>query len=255
MATNAWIELPLQDNLGTVTSIGIADGSTVPLFGITGSPVTTSGTITLTLQNQSANTILSGPTTGAAAQPTFRALVAADLPAMSYTIYLIAAGANNGFAANGLDLSGTNSPSATAYGTAPQSFGGLDFTVGSPTATQGLTHFRLPSDWTGNIDIVLFWFSGSTSTNSVVWTVATAFVADAVGLLAPTYNTTQNIIKANNAVANTRNSAALANITQTGAAAGSTMFLKIGRNPTNGSDTLAATATLLGIELTYRRKQ
>ena len=33
------------------------------------------------LASQSANTVFSGPTTGAAAAPTFRALVAADIPA------------------------------------------------------------------------------------------------------------------------------------------------------------------------------
>lgn len=70
---------------GTVTSVGLADGSTVPLFGISGSPVTTTGTLTFTLQTQSANLVLAGPTTGAAAQPTFRALVAADIPTGNLT--------------------------------------------------------------------------------------------------------------------------------------------------------------------------
>ena len=34
---------------------------------------------------RSANTILSGPTTGSAAAPTFRALVAADIPSIAHT--------------------------------------------------------------------------------------------------------------------------------------------------------------------------
>jgi hypothetical protein len=83
-----------------------------------------------------------------------------------------------------------------------------------------------------------------------VWTVATTCIADTEGLLAPTYNATQSVAKANNATANTRNSASITSITTTGCAAGETLFLKIGRD---GSDTLAATATLLGVELTYRR--
>jgi len=62
---------------GTVTSVGLAAPSQ---FGVAGSPVTSSGTITITWNNQSANAVLAGPTTGAAAAPTFRALVPADYP-------------------------------------------------------------------------------------------------------------------------------------------------------------------------------
>lgn len=65
---------------GTVTSVALADGSTTPIYSISGSPVTTTGTLTETLVTQAANTVFAGPTTGSAAQPTFRALVAADIP-------------------------------------------------------------------------------------------------------------------------------------------------------------------------------
>jgi len=65
---------------GTVTSVALSDGSTTPVYTISGSPVTVSGTLTFTLKTQSANLVLAGPTTGAAAQPTFRLLVAADIP-------------------------------------------------------------------------------------------------------------------------------------------------------------------------------
>ena len=49
-------------------------------FSVAGSPITTTGTFAVTKATQSANLIFSGPTTGAAAAPTFRALVAADIP-------------------------------------------------------------------------------------------------------------------------------------------------------------------------------
>lgn len=64
---------------GTVTSVGL---SAPVQFNVTGSPVTTSGTLALAWTNQSANTVLAGPSSGAAA-PTFRALAAGDLPAIS----------------------------------------------------------------------------------------------------------------------------------------------------------------------------
>lgn len=75
----------LLDNLsnasgsGTVTSVALADTSTTPLFNISGSPITSSGTLDFALKTQSANIILAGPTTGSAAQPTFRSLVIGDL--------------------------------------------------------------------------------------------------------------------------------------------------------------------------------
>ncbi len=63
---------------GTVTSVGL---SLPAIFTVTGTPVTAAGTLTATLAAQAANRIWAGPTTGANALPTFRALVAADIPA------------------------------------------------------------------------------------------------------------------------------------------------------------------------------
>jgi hypothetical protein len=62
---------------GSVTSVGLAMPS---IFSVSGSPVTAAGTLTATLTDQAANTVFAGPTTGAAATPTFRAMVGADLP-------------------------------------------------------------------------------------------------------------------------------------------------------------------------------
>ena len=62
---------------GTVTSVGLA----VPaILTVSGSPVTGSGTITIGLANQTANTVLAGPTSGGSAAPSFRALVSGDIP-------------------------------------------------------------------------------------------------------------------------------------------------------------------------------
>lgn len=63
---------------GTVTSVALTMPS---VFSVAGSPVTTSGTLAVTYATQTANTVFAGPTAGGAATPTFRALVAADLPA------------------------------------------------------------------------------------------------------------------------------------------------------------------------------
>lgn len=68
---------------GSVTSVALA----VPAeFSVSGSPITTSGTLTVTKVNQNANLVYAGPGSGGAAQPSFRSLVAADIPDLS-TIY------------------------------------------------------------------------------------------------------------------------------------------------------------------------
>ena len=65
---------------GTVTSVGL---SLPAIFSVSGSPVTSSGTLTGTLATQTANRVWAGPTTGSAAAPTFRALVAGDIPTLA----------------------------------------------------------------------------------------------------------------------------------------------------------------------------
>ena len=80
---NVSFALP-SSGLGTVTSVGM----TVPgaLLSVSGSPITTSGTLAVSLVTQSANCIFAGPTSGGAATPTCRAMVAADLPAGTGTV-------------------------------------------------------------------------------------------------------------------------------------------------------------------------
>lgn len=78
------LEQALVQGAGAVTSVDVA----VPSFlSSGGGPVTSAGVITITLQNQNANLVFAGPGSGAAAAPTFRALVALDLPAGARPAY------------------------------------------------------------------------------------------------------------------------------------------------------------------------
>lgn len=66
---------------GTVTSVGLS----LPSFiTVSGSPVTTTGTLTGTLASQSQNLLFASPN-GSAGAPTFRAMVAADIPNTAVT--------------------------------------------------------------------------------------------------------------------------------------------------------------------------
>lgn len=86
-ATDTWSPVTIGSNLtfsggtlsavgsGSVTSVGLSAPS---IFSVSGSPVTGSGTLTLTLATETANTFFAGPTSGAAAAPTFRVITLAS---------------------------------------------------------------------------------------------------------------------------------------------------------------------------------
>lgn len=67
---------------GTVTNVAL---SMPAEFSVSGSPITGTGTFSVTRATQAANRLLAGPTSGAAAVPTFRAITAADLGSGSAT--------------------------------------------------------------------------------------------------------------------------------------------------------------------------
>lgn len=71
---------PKPASAAGVTSVGLSLPS---IFNVTTPTVTSSGTLTASLNTQNANLVFAGPATGAAAVPTFRALTAADIPTLS----------------------------------------------------------------------------------------------------------------------------------------------------------------------------
>jgi hypothetical protein len=68
---------------GTVTDFSA--GNLSPLFTSSVATSTSTPALTFALSTQSANRVFAGPSTGSAAAPTFRALVAADIPDLSAT--------------------------------------------------------------------------------------------------------------------------------------------------------------------------
>ena len=81
ISTGQWTPATLSSG-GTVSSVGL---SVPPEFTVSGSPVTSSGTLIVTKASQAANLVFAGPSSGSAATPSFRNLVAADLPAAGTT--------------------------------------------------------------------------------------------------------------------------------------------------------------------------
>lgn len=92
VAANSVESVFISTTLGSAVAIGVSGGGVTSvafagdgvLFNsAAGTPITSSGNVSPTLLTQTANKVLSGPSSGSAANPTFRSLVAADIPAIN----------------------------------------------------------------------------------------------------------------------------------------------------------------------------
>lgn len=117
--------------------------------------------------------------------------------------------------------------------------------------TKAYRHFLLPADWTGAIDLQFAWLTSAT-TGNVVWQVSTACSA-AGETLDPSLNAANTVTDAAQGTTLFMNTAALTGITTTGCAAGEMLHLVVFRDASHASDTLAATAELIEVAMTYRR--
>lgn len=116
------------------------------------------------------------------------------------------------------------------------------------------TSFRLPADWTGAIDLQVYWKAAAT-TGDVVWQVATMCTADAE--IEDVAWNTADAFAADTAKGTTLqiNTVSKTGITTTGCAAGELMHIKFLRNRTQASDTIAGVVSLRNVEMTLRRAQ
>lgn len=80
VATTAFVK-SLGLGSGSVTSVAMSVPS---ILSVSGSPITTSGTLALSLASQSAFQVFAGPSVGGSGTPSFRALTADDIPSINF---------------------------------------------------------------------------------------------------------------------------------------------------------------------------
>lgn len=113
----------------------------------------------------------------------------------------------------------------------------------------------MPSDWDGGtVTAAFYWLAAGVSTNSVVWGCQGRSFGD-LETLDQAFGTAAEVTDAHSATANqVQISSATAAITLAGTpAAGELVQFRVYRDSANVSDTLAATARLLGVMINYTR--
>lgn len=112
---------------------------------------------------------------------------------------------------------------------------------------------QLPTDFTGAMDATITWTTTATSGNAV-WQVSTACTDTAASATDdPSFNTASTVTTAAPGTANRVQTSTITGVTATGCAAGNLLHIKVFRDGNHGSDTLSATARMIGLEWTYRR--
>lgn len=133
---------------GTVTSVTFTGDGTI-LSSTPSSAVTTSGTLTAALLTQVANCVLAGPTTGAAANPTCRALVIADIPA---AIPIASVGSAGLSGTSPVSIASTGAIAcATCVVASSPGVGIAHFAGSTQTVTSSLVNLSTATDVTGTL--------------------------------------------------------------------------------------------------------
>lgn len=210
----------------------------------------TSGAATFTLQDAAGvnQTIVTLAQAQTLTNKTLDAEGTGNVITIPKRLWFPAAGCNNATAGSVWDLPASNPAVAACKTGTNTQMGVLDFADSSNLSAQ--SHLKLPSTWTGTVDANIKWMTTATS-GDVVWQLSTICVADAE-TDDPAFNTASTVTDTAKGTTNQTNDAAITTVTVTGCAAGELMHIKIQRDSAHASDTLAATARLIGVELVIR---
>lgn len=211
----------------------------------------TSGTITVP---SATDTLVGKATADIFTNKTLDAEGTGNLLTQAFKVWLPAAGCSNTTAASFWDLpTSTPAVAACATGTNTQK-GVLQYadTSGGFSAQNG---FLLPSDFTGTVDANIIWKTTATSGNAKFSLSTICTAVNATETDDPTFNTASTVTVAAPGTANRLQTSPITTVIITGCAAGELLHIKLFRDGNDGSDTLAASLDVIGVEITYRRAQ
>lgn len=169
---------------------------------------------------------------------------------LSHKIYFETAGCDGANGSSMWDSFASNAPTAACVIGTNTVKGALDFPDGGSDLSAQRT-IQLPADWAGAVDVNFKWLTSAT-TGNVVWGIATACSGDAM-TDDPVFNTFNDVTDIAKGTTLQLNDATITGITMSGCAGGKLLHIKIARRLSQSNDTVAATARLIGVELTLRR--
>jgi hypothetical protein len=171
----------------------------------------------------------------------------------SWTVYQGAARCQGSSATSMLNLpsSGEAVPACVVGTNIPR--GVLNYTDGGGNHSASYP-FYIQDDWdsAGDTEFEIYWNTSAVSGN-VIWSVQTA-CSGTGETTDPAYNAAQTVTTAAQGVTLFKQRSIISALTVTGCSAGETLHVKLDRNGATSGDTIAATASLLAIELVYFRK-
>jgi hypothetical protein len=167
-------------------------------------------------------------------------------------VWLPGGGCNNATAAPFWDLP-TSTPAVAACVTGTNIQKGV---LQYPDTSGGFSAqntILLPADFSGTIDARIIWRTSATSGNakwslSTICTDVAATVTDD-----PAFNTASTVTTAAPGTTLRIQTSSITGVTATGCAAGNLLHVKLFRDGNDAADTIAATAEVIGVELTIRR--
>lgn len=255
---------------GTVTSVAFSGDGVIFNSTVSGSPITTTGTLSPTLLTETANTVLAGPTTAPAATPTFRSLVGNDMP-------LPASGSLGGVESiaqqtsnwiNSISTSGVPSLSQPVFSdisgsvasTQMPAFSGAITTSAGSTVASIATNLALPGNPTTTTQSIID-SSTKIATTSFVQTAISTFASGHPNLASCDYATTialpSNVYNnGSSGVGATLTGVALAALTVDGSSpsVGQSILVKNEAAPANnGIYTVTATGSVAAVYVLTRR--
>ncbi len=212
--------------------------------------LTLAGTDSTTITFQGTDTYVGRATTDTLTNKTFDAEGTGNTLGISEKIWLPAAGINNTTVGSMWDLPTSNAAVPTANTGSNVQKATLDFN--SSAVAQNTLY--LPSDFTGNIDINIIWFTSATSGNCK-WLVSTSFAAtNQTETDDFAWNTASTVTTAAAGTANRVSISSITSVTASGttsSGASKLMHIKIARDGSEASP--ITTARLIGCEIVIRR--
>lgn len=181
---------------------------------------------------------------------TFTALPGAQV---TQYVYYQAGGCQIGVAASGFNMPGANFPAPTCVTFDTDKVAGfVGFDATNDESVFG--HFQLPTNWTGTLDLQLYWFATATTGNAI-WSVQTQCLGANEQYSDITWNPVGIATVAPAGVSNDFVVSDITSVDVTGCLGGETLFWWFYRDANAGGDTMAGDGNLVSLRYAFSEAQ